>query len=430
MIYNVRLTTLSPINIGTDSNQTLSPYADFFLENDDVHYISHRAIEKAIDGKRDLIDAYVLGITKGIDNQTRSTFSIKNFITTKLKLDLDAVTKVIIPNKGLKPNNRRQVMSTIKTADRPYIPGSSIKGALRTAILYDWYINTEPGAALLNTLIEDINKTYDLHYAKIEKLLKQKRRRRLEKYEFEELKSAEKIIKQAAKKWFDEETLFGELKNKDAVIWSQFLHVSDTETLDNSNLAIYQAERIRLTKANEKRKGSSGSIPQPKETLDTNTQTRFKITVRSKIFDHPSFIFLKDKNKIKEYINAFSKDCIYHELSQLEEAIYETPNRREINDLIRFYADMEKEMEDSDCIYLRLGSGKTYYDNSLGLALLNHRDGDNDDGEKSEEAFRKLGQMLLGKFNPKGTFYPVTRTVTIQEDEDAQPLGWVKLELV
>ena len=50
-----------------------------------------------------------------------------------------------------------QLHSTIKTENKAYIPGSSIKGAIRTAIMYQWLTDTEEGKEKLASFL-DTNK--------------------------------------------------------------------------------------------------------------------------------------------------------------------------------------------------------------------------------------------------------------------------------
>ena len=96
-----------------------------------------------------------------------------------------------------------------------------------------------------------------------------------------------------------------------------------------------------------------------------------------------------------------------------------------------FYEDVEKKTESSTIAYLRLGTGKGFYFNSVALALY---DADMTDGKEKFLKFLKANGY--GKvYNPqnrrvelydlKPDKFPITRFVEIS---DTKPLGWVQLE--
>src|SRR5690606_13447122 len=92
-----------------------------------------------------------------------------------------------------------------------------------------------------------------------------------------------------------------------------------------------------------------------------------------------------------------------------------------------FYDDIKGEIRDIKAsgaltCFLRIGSGKSYFDNSIGIAIC----------LKNEDAFKKLREFYeLGKapkernFSPKEPF-PITRTII---SELTLPLGWIKFSL-
>jgi CRISPR-associated protein Csm5 len=152
--WNVTLTTLSPLFIG--SGKTLSPYSDFIQEGNNLIYLNQKKIEEAISNKPELIDEYVKEIRRRMNN-TKSDASLKDFITTRLKLPLESVTLRKVPLQG--NIGKQQLRQFISTAGRPFIPGSTLKGAFRTAVLYDWLINDNNGKKLLEDFIENLEKT-------------------------------------------------------------------------------------------------------------------------------------------------------------------------------------------------------------------------------------------------------------------------------
>ena len=95
----------------------------------------------------------------------------------------------------------------------------------------------------------------------------------------------------------------------------------------------------------------------------------------------------------------------------------EGESHADLNYLIDFYYDLKKRIEKGET-FLRLGSGKTFYDNSLVLALLMHPD----DKIKAES-----GRHLRTVFpNDIKSLHPVTRTIAA----DGMPFGWVRTEVL
>ncbi len=118
------LEAIAPVHIGTGMSYNR---VEFVVKNDILHRISMRKLIDMLSGRE-------------IDNLTsqleRGSFSIGDFLQ---RTDVEP-GEVSMYSLGCKmvPN---EVREQIKTANRVYIPGSSIKGALRGALLY-WHLKT------------------------------------------------------------------------------------------------------------------------------------------------------------------------------------------------------------------------------------------------------------------------------------------------
>ncbi|MEN0050737.1 MAG: type III-A CRISPR-associated RAMP protein Csm5, partial [Bacteroidota bacterium] len=161
--YNIQLTSLTPVSIGT--SEVLSPYTDFVFDtsNKQIHLldkrkIADRVLEVANDGT--LMDEYVSFIRGTFDNN-RSEFDLKAFLESKEKLDLDAddYAAQSIPYYGLNPNDRREIKSTLKNDRQPYISGSTLKGAMKACLLYDWF--SEEAKESFNQLMQKTLRLYE-----------------------------------------------------------------------------------------------------------------------------------------------------------------------------------------------------------------------------------------------------------------------------
>lgn len=118
------LEAIAPVHIGTGMSYNR---VEFVVKNDILHRISLRKLIDMLSGHE-------------IDNLTsqleRGSFSIGDFLQ-RTDVEPDEVSVYSLGCKMV-PN---EVREQIKTANRVYIPGSSIKGAIRGALLY-WHLKT------------------------------------------------------------------------------------------------------------------------------------------------------------------------------------------------------------------------------------------------------------------------------------------------
>ena len=391
-IYNtleLKLRTVTPVSIGTDKGDVLSPYADFIFSDNGkmLHYLHLSKVEKALENQPQKLDEYLRGIRGGMDNN-RSDFSLYRFLTGSLKLDIDDVTRHSIPQHGLRPGDRRNINPTIKNAWQPYLPGSSLKGALRTAMLYDWLVNTKDGEKSLNESVVLLGKITGMDSFK--------------KRALEDLKD----------KVFDESPLLGSLQSSFGPA-ARFLRVSDSAPLPANTLAVYALRRIRLKPGLGK-----SAIPQVLEAIPPEQDLLCSLSIdpwlRDKASDNKTLDYLADGDfkTIFQNIGAFSRDCIANELYELRDATTRD-FEKEVDGLIQFYENLQKRAADG-AIFLRLGFGKTANDNSLTLALAN--------GLQDQTAFNRF-RMHFHKLKRETDLFPITRTIT----SEGLPMGWVEV---
>ncbi len=371
--WNVTLTTLSPLFIG--SGKTLSPYSDFIQEGNNLIYLNQKKIEEAVSDKPELIDEYVKEIRRKMNN-TSSDVSLKDFITTRLKLSLDSVTLHKVPLQG--NIGKQQLRQFISTAGRPFIPGSTLKGAFRTAILYDWLINDNNGKKLLENFIENLEKTDSKN--------KEEKNEALKKINNTDI----------------EFICFGGISEDPF----RFLKITDSNCLETK--AISALEISRVSTVNEK----NASIPQPSECLGVGAAVKMKITIQ-KSNQNTKFSFLNNVeiSDLMKKVSEFSKESILRELDELE-------GNKNFSHIFKFYEELEKRIKNKE-IVLRIGGGKTFFENSIGLAC------DDDDSGEHLELF--LLAIKMPKYK-KGVF-PKTRTAVMKNNQPFQPLGWIKLSI-
>lgn len=407
--------TITPVSIGSDKGDQLSPYADYIFSEDgkQLHYLNLRAIERAFEapGMQQQLDEYVHGIRTGMDNN-RSDFDLRRFVTGSLKQDLGAVTRRMVAQYGLKPGDRRNVMAAIKNAGQLYVPGSSIKGALRTAMLYDWLVNTKAGEPELKRCAFLIGQ-----YAEKKNEQATLRKRSNDPDARRRARDMQKELQRLEDDIFNEDKLFGKLNDRNNPNHrgpdARHIRVSDTRAIDLSP-EVYSLRRIRIVPGQGK-----SVIPQVVEAIPAGTDLTFSLDIVPQIGSPVLEYWNKgDFSEIFSLLNGFSKACIDNELYELRDALDSSetplPHEKEIGDLIEFYEGLEKRVSNGE-ILLRIGFGKTVHDNSLLLALLNGLEDEQKAWQQFRQAFHKVGR--------RNAFFPVTRTLT----PGGAPMGWVKV---
>ncbi|MFH0702859.1 MAG: type III-A CRISPR-associated RAMP protein Csm5 [bacterium] len=175
-IKKVKITckTISPVHIG--SGESLSRF-EYYINNDSYVYIidqnefisflknSKNIMENNKNKKltlQDLAKTDYMEEYQNYVNEGKSESSLNGFLDS---IDKDIANQIInkikSANKKVKldfnpENNKREINLFARSAGMPYIPGSSIKGAIWTAILYK-YLNDESNQDLKNSIKTEKN---------------------------------------------------------------------------------------------------------------------------------------------------------------------------------------------------------------------------------------------------------------------------------
>jgi CRISPR/Cas system CSM-associated protein Csm5 (group 7 of RAMP superfamily) len=127
--YDIALEILTPVHIGTDSTKLLMKFVDFFLEDGKIYIIDQNALYQELmglqaGGNQSGLDYYMDLLTKGRFE------AIEKYI--KDEVDLEFIAADTFEYSGDLPSEIRPLIRTGNGT--PYIPGSSIKGAIRSVI--------------------------------------------------------------------------------------------------------------------------------------------------------------------------------------------------------------------------------------------------------------------------------------------------------
>ena len=128
-VYKMSLTTLSPVFIGSGEELNKSMYV---YNDNEIMIIDEKKLIKELLLRKGLYESFLNGCSSGDLNLTN--FLEKNLHGYK---DIDIYKYKITSYSNIKTNGKFNNINTfIKSSNgKPYIPGSSIKGAIRTAII-------------------------------------------------------------------------------------------------------------------------------------------------------------------------------------------------------------------------------------------------------------------------------------------------------
>lgn len=147
-----RLKLHSPLHIGSNHNYTAMQYLQYI--NDDELYIY--PMDTVIQHLED--EQQIWEFTKFLEKNPHQNSREANTIDLQQMLNKKMVSDTLYDAVASKatvkfPLEKREIAATLKTMNRPYIPGGTIKGMIRTALVYA-YAREHMNAAQLESLLK------------------------------------------------------------------------------------------------------------------------------------------------------------------------------------------------------------------------------------------------------------------------------------
>jgi len=355
----LKITTITPVTIG--SGAELSPYSDYIVDNGQICFIDKTKLQNIIATNDPWLNHYVQGVAMQMDNN-KSEFDIKSFLlNNKIVTNIDEVISYRCGFTTNTPQSKLPIKGIIKSPlQQPYFPGSSIKGGLKTVLMYNWL---------------KINKNAD---EKIEEVINGSNFTFLEKrFEYRELQDGNFMP-------------------------NAIQQVTDSKPLSKKSNIVVDCWR---------------KMPIRFECIAKDKTTEFELTLENYKWED-----------LAEQMNDYAFDVLNRErdLAEKNDKIKNYYKQLvDIQDLI----NEELEKSESSTAYLRIGFGKGYYLNSLGIAIYEYvtKDG-------KEDLYDKYECFLKKEFAKKGKEdnfsledFPKTRLFVSKTQE---PLGWVKIERI
>lgn len=360
--FELTLETLTPLHIG--NGEMLTSVGEFITTKGNIRYL---LLDKVNDflKENNLTDDYTDIIVKnagGFDTYfTLSNFGIdiEEFIQKEIKLNA----------KNLNPLNNNILHIFFNSNDKKYIPGSAIKGMLKTVLLYK-YLVIHP------EYLEYLNKTI------------------LDKFE--------KWDKKEALDWLKKE--WNEADKFDSIFEKRefnFLRPSDSSFIQNDFIQVEQVRRQHLFGV------ESENLDWLQETVEKNTEINFNLTIFPGFKNPFDFLNNEDIGHLLKTINDYSLKMIDFEIDLIQNSSFD--NKKVLTD---FLSLLKSQITGSDNEYAicRMGKGKTIYFQTI-LSLL-------------DKTVLKMVVRKFKKENDTTDFFPKTRVLT---SFDEMP-GWIKIK--
>jgi len=374
--YKISIDTISPVCISDTKDKVLSPYTDFVVRKGRINYIDHSKMDSFFTGDPGLVKIYTNRI-KSLYRGNRSEFSLVDFIENDLGASIESLTRISLDYKGERYNSKNNIICVVRNAGEPYLPGSSIKGAIKGALLYHWLSETPGGRNALTHIFNAIENNLDS--------------RKLEL-------AISNVIS----------PLFGSTKDMSANEYNKF-RVADSSLFSENDLAVYHVERLHM------KKGIT-QIPVDLEAIDTGKRCNTSISLGGNFSGERGWLNNLEFHQLYNIINSFSRQNIEHDWQDLDDHVHDIENGSLYDNIFNFYENMSEEMDKpgNNVIYLRLGTGKGFLHQTIGLAIK----------KKDPSSYNKYyKQLRLGRRS--NDQFPATRLFALPQ---GLPLGWIKIK--
>jgi len=367
--YKLRCKTLSPVHIG--NGDTLASIGDYYTSSNRLFIIDQEKLDKCIDpvDNKEFFDQYMTEIKENV-SLSKSDFSIVPFLNDH-GISLDVITSES-EMPILTANYKSQKNSQLKLAARQnkllYFPGSSIKGAIKTALFYH-YLSINPD--ILKNWLEIIENNTERKFY---------------------LKDWTANIERDFYQFFK-----GEKSDYN------LLRIEDTTSFSAEDKGVWETGRFHLYKSND------DMVNWLCEGIKADTSFDLSITILPEFsFDFLSFLNKSEISSLLALINKFSRAQLELEIKEIK-ASNLTPTAKQIildqlNGLLQFTGNNQQAL-------LRLGAGKSFFYITV-CSLLDRAH------------FERL-RSIVGIGKKDESIFPLSRTFTT----DYESYGWVLLEL-
>ncbi|AMK15252.1 type III-A CRISPR-associated RAMP protein Csm5 [Methanobrevibacter olleyae] len=374
-VYKCKIRTISPVHIGSGKDFGPSEYVNAKAKQKDN-------VVKII--KRVDFAKFYGDLDENKQDRFLSNLSNPNY---KIEEDFPKISKEYTRYNSINKSSISKdshfapdISEHIKTSDNLYIPGSSIKGAIKTAIFYD----------LLSD--EDIENIDDLI----------------------QIRGNRTIINRRDYNNFIDEFFSARRGNSAQRSIMRFLQISDSSVIKTPTihevLSIMAKNRGGMPDGVESYSRNGSVVKSYIETIDRNKIVNSEFTLnydedilrRNEIGDKS---FILDIDYIKKAIYSFSRDLIDYELDYAE--------KYKVSYLTKFYNSITKFNKEISPV-LRIGAGSGLMATSIAMKVKKY------DDLEGTQIFDSIRETFRRKYPYE---FPKSRKVT----KTGLPLSWVQL---
>ncbi len=442
MKYEIEI--LSPLHIGDGTRKKVN---ELYLCANRLYKVDLREFRNNLPddlkGKLDSIwETEILKKTVSCPNLTDfiDNNNIRNLVTSQ--------PFVQVYNLSIKDfiNNKVGLVNFIRTSDSPFIPGSEIKGAIRTAVLYkrlkdDPSILSEiinklksiPEIAKLKTALQTYKKAQNKVRSVGVTLARMKRNEKKGTPEYSqkhtEYFNLKKQRNNAQQSWEDCQKTCSDKINKIITDYEQKLFQlvdKDVKTSLFKNLIISDSELINLKHLFITKEKITHKDPDTERKLHNFIKEFLKKDTKSCITmniltERNKLLFCGDSKGDSLTLDSIIKACKEFALAKITAELNyfnQSTLKKRYEKTIKFYNDLKNRINaDTNAIFLRLGAGQGLLSTTIDLLL------------KGETVFKDLIANLKAnrdEYNNPSADYPASRRVVITDSEELPP-GWIVL---
>lgn len=370
---NMKIKTVTPLHVGSGGEYTSSEF--YFASMNKKTVLVRADVTKLFPQLSDEDkDNFIIELE---DPQ----FTVQNFIK-KLRENNTSVdtSKIRLYSAYLKSKDvevsRREVREHVKTSHKAYIPGSSIKGALKTAILYDM-VNSDD--------IRQMNRMFNRGHDNRVRLNSRESQRFQDKFFSSDPRKA---------------------PNSSIM---RFLQISDTSPVPY--MSIHTVASVKATRMGWELYQRRGN--QVKTTLETIDKEN-ELNCQFNITDKDEIIKKLDAEYLREYLDRdHLLACMYHFSDDLIQNEINFAEKYNVDSLEDFYYGIQSRNTPKNPL-LNIGQGTGFLGTTIGLKIK----------DTEPEIFDMVRESTRGRTYPDE--FPKTRKIVL---EGNVPLGWVQVEL-
>lgn len=363
-VFDVTVETLTPLHIGT--GRVIEPSRDFVIDRNELVVLDVDKVLDAVDEQR--LRDYGMEKVPPLANLLPSLARAREF----------AAYVVPVPT-GTKAPRGTEVREQIKDAfGSAYLPGSSLKGAMRTALAV--MLATKRGGSWLDGHLRRLRN--DKGWASIE--------------------LAKDLFGRVDKDSPSQKKNLGKASDANVDVL-RALRISDLSLTAMNTGAPFQVTEVKaITK--------KGTIPIFVEAVAPNVTFRGTITVDSRLLREPALAALPAWQDLTEA--DLTTDLVRHCRDHSKGLITR-------DEVLTRHLGMASDRLDASSALMAVGWGTGWTAKTLGHLL------------KAHPTFQRVGEKLWG--SAKAPFdrarFPTTRRLTIVHEEPHQPLGWLRVTI-